>query len=96
MWGRMSLEYEAHEWAEDVKLMGYADDFDGSDRPGLPAAIAENLPSNETPAEKRWDLPWEIAVAIAGDSDPPAYWFFGPSAYVAHEGVLKRAKAGSN
>ena len=89
-----SIEHEAHEWAEDIKLLGYMDDYDGSDRPGLPAAIAEDLPSNETPVQRRWDMPWEMAEQIAPEC--PAYWFFGPSTYVLAERAANRGAAPRN
>lgn len=94
--GHVSLEHEAHEWAEDIKLLGYAEDWDGIERPGLAVAIAENLPSNEAPATKAWDMPWEMAVAIAGERDPVGYWFFGPSTYVIAMRAQLRAAARSN
>ena len=60
-----SLELLAHEWAEDVQAMGWAEDWDGSDRPGLPVVIAEDLPSNELPVGRAWDVPWPVAETLA-------------------------------
>jgi hypothetical protein len=77
-----SLEVLAHEWAQNVKILGYEEDWDGSDRPGLPAAIAEGLPSNETPATKTWDMSWEMAECIAGPGESITRWCIGPSAYL--------------
>lgn len=89
-----SLEVDVAEWVDAIRHLGYVDDYDGSDRPGLPVAVAENLPSNETPTGQRWDLPWSWCEQMAPDS--PMYWFVGPRPYRAGERAATRAKAPGN
>jgi len=95
IWGDWSLEQDVAEWVDGMRHLGYQEDWNGEDRPGLAAAVCEALPSNEAPATTAWDVSdiaiIEAMMRLLGGSF--AYWFFGPSDYMHVHG---RAAAGRN
>ena len=76
-----SLEGEVAAWVEDIQVCGWIEDHDGSDRVGLGAAIAEDLPTIDLPSGRRWDPEEWIIHLFLADGRPLAYHFFGPSAW---------------
>ena len=76
-----SLEGDVAQWADDMLEMGWAEDYDGSDRPGLAVAICEDLPSSEYPTGRAWDPEEWVVRAFLADGRPLGFHFFGPSTW---------------
>jgi len=77
-----SLEGDVARWVDEMLDMGWTEDYDGSDRPGLAVAICEDLPSSEYPFGRAWDPEeWVVRVWAGQDGRPLGFHFFGPSTW---------------